>query len=442
MAVSSFNDLLQTILESGRVLIGNRKANNAEFQGLCEDLLSGKGEASGVALARLILDAYEASSEENRLKFFNILLNRFGADPDHVEQAIEDYKSEPGQKTLSALSESSEPRRRELLRRLNLAPGGTAAMVRMRAELLNFIKENQDLKLVDGDFQHLFTSWFNRGFLELHNLTWDTSASILEKLIRYEAVHAINGWDDLRRRLQPLDRRCFSFFHPRLTDEPLIFVEVALTKDIPDKILPILAENREDMLKASEATTAVFYSISNTQKGLAGISFGNFLIKQVAEDLRKELPNLKTFVTLSPAPAFARWLDKERANTDSSLFGDKLKGELALLDDPDCWQDENKQEQIRKPLMAAAACYYLQAKTPSGKPVDPVARFHLRNGARLEKLNFLGNPSAQGIKQSYGLMVNYLYTLSDIERNHEAFAVSGEVVTSSAIRKLLSGIDK
>jgi len=442
MAVSSFNDLLQTIFESGRVLIGNRKANNAEFQGLCEDLLSGKGEASGVALARLILDAYEASSEENRLKFFNILLNRFGADPDHVEQAIEDYKSEPGQKTLSALSESSEPRRRELLRRLNLAPGGTAAMVRMRAELLNFIKENQDLKLVDGDFQHLFTSWFNRGFLELHNLTWDTSASILEKLIRYEAVHAINGWDDLRRRLQPLDRRCFSFFHPRLTDEPLIFVEVALTKDIPDKILPILAENREDMLKASEATTAVFYSISNTQKGLAGISFGNFLIKQVAEDLRKELPNLKTFVTLSPAPAFARWLDKERANTDSSLFGDKLKGELALLDDPDCWQDENKQEQIRKPLMAAAACYYLQAKTPSGKPVDPVARFHLRNGARLEKLNFLGNPSAQGIKQSYGLMVNYLYTLSDIERNHEAFAVSGEVVTSSAIRKLLSGIDK
>ncbi len=437
MPVSFFNDLLQTVLERGRTVLGRPRVNgDADLVHLSEELLSGKGEASGVAQARLILDVYAASSAEKRLVFMDALVESFGADREAVEAAMSAYKDNPNETTLHRLFMVSEPRRQELMRRLNLAPGGTTALVRMREELLTHLSARPWLKVVDADLLHLFSSWFNRGFLVLQSLSWNSPASILEKLIRYEAVHHITGWDDLRRRLEPLDRRCYAFFHPRLADEPLIFVEVALTGDIPSEIAPLLAEERR-VLPAKEATTAVFYSISNTQKGLAGVSFGNFLIKQVAEDLRRELPNLKTFVTLSPVPGFAAWLERELAADDPSLIEEKTKRELEILKDATWPDDKDKREKVQKALMPAAASYFLKAKGQSGKPVDPVAKFHLRNGARLERINFLGNNSKQGLRQSHGVMVNYLYALDDIERNHEAFIGSGEVVASTTVKKLL-----
>ena len=269
--------------------------------------------------------------------------------------------------------------------------------MRVREELLRHVRKHPELRRVDADFAHLFSSWFNRGFLVLRHIDWTTPANILEKIIRYEAVHAIQNWDDLRNRLEPTDRRCYGFFHPQLVDEPLIFVEVALTESIPDRVGALLDLERTP-IEASEASTAVFYSISNTQKGLAGVSFGNFLIKQVVEDLKGELPDIKTFVTLSPVPGFASWLARERENEASEVLDPALREALRPLDEPGWHLDAAKVETVRAALIPVAAHYFLKARTPDGRPVDPVARFHLGNGARLERLNFLGDVSANGLQ--------------------------------------------
>jgi malonyl-CoA decarboxylase len=289
-----------------------------------------------------------------------------------------------------------------------------------------------ELRALDADFRHLFSSWFNRGFLVLRPIDWRTPANILEKIIRYEAVHAIQNWEDLRGRIEPPDRRCFAFFHPRLVDEPLIFVEVALTQEIPDAIAPLLVPTRR-AIKASDATTAVFYSISNCQKGLRGISFGNFLIKQVVEELRRELPKLTTFVTLSPVPDFARWLKGELASDVSMLPQDLRDGLAELRGEPLAELPES----LKRPMLSAAALYFTQAKAAGNLPRDSVARFHLGNGARLERINWQGDLSEKGVAQGYGLMVNYLYELADIEENHEAFADRGEIITGSEVRQHL-----
>ncbi|HEX8047093.1 malonyl-CoA decarboxylase domain-containing protein, partial [Rhizobium sp.] len=276
--------------------------------------------------------------------------------------------------------------------------------------------------------------WFNRGFLTLRPIDWSTPADILERIIKYEAVHEIAGWDELRRRLVPPDRRCFAFFHPRLADDPLIFVEVALTTAIPAAITDVLDESRSP-IAAQNATTAVFYSISNCQEGLRGISFGNFLIKQVVEDLRRDLPGLKTFVTLSPVPGFAGWLARLRKAADAGLNEQTLKT-LALLDEPD-WADDPQRSQAAKAVLLPLAARYFTKEQGNGKrPIDPVARFHLGNGARLERLNFLADRSQKAMRQSHGLMVNYLYKLDDIEKNHEALAQHGEVAASPEVKKL------
>ncbi len=289
---------------------------------------------------------------------------------------------------------------------------------------------------LDCDFEHLFASWFNRGFLVLRHIDWTTPAHILEKIIRYEAVHAIAGWDDLRARIEPPDRRCFAFFHPALADEPLIFVEVALTDQIAPAIAPILSQARKP-LQPQAATTAVFYSISNCQKGLAGVTFGNFLIKQVVEDLTREVPTLKTFVTLSPVPGFSAWLARERrADSPQGLLPEDVET-LRALDDPDWAADKVRAEAVRKALIPAAAAYFLRAKNERGRPLDPVARFHLGNGARLDRINFLGDTSTKGLAQSHGLMVNYLYDLAAIERNHETYANLGTVVAAPAVTREL-----
>lgn len=436
MVTQFINDLVQSLGDRSRSLLGWSRdvVHQGDLAGIGEALLSRRGEASGVALARTLLESYAGAPPATRLDFLTALAERFGPDLDRLDRAVKEYGREPGPAAALALQDAAESKRQELFRRLNLAPGGTAALVRMRAELLDHLGDRPDLRPVDADFTHLFGSWFNRGFLSLRPIDWTTPANILERIIRYEAVHEIDGWDDLRGRLEPADRRCFGFFHPQLADEPLIFVEVALTSDMPGAIAPLLAPDRRPIAPA-DATTAVFYSISNTQRGLAGVSFGHFLIKQVAEDLKRDLPNLRHFVTLSPVPGFARWLDQERSK-DGRHLDAATRAALAVLDEPGWRDDPARADAVRRALMPAAATYMLRAKTPAGRPLDPVARFHLGNGARLERLNPFGDVSPKGMKQSYALMVNYGYDLAEIERNHEIYAERGEVIAAPAIRKL------
>ncbi|MFL4978240.1 MAG: malonyl-CoA decarboxylase [Xanthobacteraceae bacterium] len=442
MNTSFFGELLQTITERGRALIdragARRESSAARSQNLvelCDELLSRRGEASGVALARDILTRYDQLTTGPRIAFFEALATRFGPDHERLTGAIEQWRREPTEETIAELHDAAESRRQELFRRINLAPGGTAGLVDMREQLLEAMTHRDDLAAVDADFVHLFSSWFNRGFLVLRRIDWATPAIILEKIIRYEAVHRIRGWDDLRRRIDPPDRRCYAFFHPALVDDPLIFVEVALTRDIPSGIAPILTSQRE-AIQPDRATTAVFYSISNCQRGLTGVTFGHFLIKQVAEEISREIPNISTFVTLSPVPGFADWLARERAREVSTVLSDDDRAALAHLDTQGWWQMPNTRDAVREPLVRAAAWYFLHGRSKNGTPLDPVARFHLGNGARLEQINWLADTSAKALSQSHGLMVNYLYDLKNIEKNHEAYAETRTIVTSNTVKRL------
>lgn len=441
MNASFFGELLQAISDRGRLLIDRgrgRRDGPAEttknLADLCEELLSNRGEASGVALAREILARYAELTIGPRIAFFEALATRFGVDPARIEAAIAAWPGKPPDAAAAELHAVTEPRRLELLRRLNLAPQATSALVDMRGQLLDTLPRRDDLAMVDADFANLFSTWFNRGFLVLRRIDWSTPAVILEKIIRYEAVHQIRDWMDLRARIDSPDRRCYAFFHPAMVDEPLIFVEVALTREIPGAIAPILEMKREP-LDPERATTAVFYSISNCQRGLAGVSFGSFLIKQVVADITRDMPRLSTFVTLSPTPNFAGWLTRQRAEPTPALSeGDR--NALAGLDKPEWWSDQALIEEMRDPMLRAAATYFMTARNKSGSPYDAVARFHLGNGARLERLNWPGDLSDRGRKQSFGLMVNYLYDLGDIEKNHEAYAESRTVIASNPIRRL------
>lgn len=435
-----FSELLSTISERGRTILRlknwpqDSSGRAGSLIDLCRALLTGRGEASGVAIAAEVLGHYRLLDDLGRTSFFSAIADQFGPDQERLAAALEKWRSEPNDAGAAAIHYASEPKRLELFRRLNRAPGGTAALVDMRADLLKEARTNRALAQVDKDFTHLFGSWFNRGFLVLRRIDWSTPASILERIIRYEAVHQIHDWNDLRRRIDPVDRRCYAFFHPALVDEPLIFVEVALVEQIPGAIAPLLATERIPVAP-ERARTAVFYSISNCQKGLAGVSFGNFLIKQVVEELRRELPRIENFVTLSPVPGFRAWL----AKADDAPLDDEARAQIAAVDDPAWSSDPEAAERLRKIVEPLAAHYFLKARTPDGRVVDSVARFHLGNGARLERINFMGDLSKKGLRESAGVMVNYLYDLDDIERNHEAFANQGEVVASGAVKRLLKG---
>ena len=441
MNTAFFSEMLQSIADRSRALIKRERREpaherSAELVEQCEELLSGRGEASGVALAQEILAGYAELTTGPRIAFFEALATTFGHDRPAIDRAIAAWRQAPSDETAGELHAASEPRRLELFRRLNLAPGGTAALVRMREQLLDAMDHRDDLGVVDNDFVHLFSSWFNRGFLVLRRIDWSTSAAILEKIIRYEAVHEIRDWADLRRRIDPPDRRCYAFFHPALVDEPLIFVEVALTRAIPGAIAPILSDKREPV-DPQRATAAVFYSITNCQRGLAGVTFGHFLIKQVVEEVSREVPRVASFVTLSPAPNFANWLDRERANSASVALDEHDREALSALDQDGWWRSSEITENLKEPFLRAAAWYYLRARNSRGVPVDSVARFHLGNGARLERLDWLADTSERALRQSYGLMVNYLYDLDYIERNHEAYAQQRAVVAASAVTRLV-----
>jgi malonyl-CoA decarboxylase len=406
----------------------------------CRALLASDGEASSISLASRALGMYNRLMTEERTRFFEGLASEFAADPARIDQAYEAYREQRDNSRLQALFDACEPRRQELFRRLNLASNGTYELVRMREGLLALLRERsgdkQELEAIDADFAHLFGSWFNRGFLVLKRIDWNTPASILEKIIRYEAVHEIRDWDDLRRRLDARDRRCFAFFHPAIGDEPLIFVEVALCKGLPDRIQPILSgesAGEREIDDPEAADSAAFFGISNCQTGLRGISFGNFLIKQVVQELKLELPQLKHFVTLSPVPGFAAWLAERR---DDDRLPDELRQVLHELDAPDWHLDPAQSERLKAVVKPLAARYLVEEKNARGLPLNPVARFHLGNGAELHRINWLGDISTKGLKQAAGLMVNYLYVLDDIERNHENYTANATVVCSNAVRDL------
>jgi malonyl-CoA decarboxylase len=447
--VSFLQELMNTVAEQGRQYLPwplRGAGAGDEMETLAAALVSSRGEASGVVVARELLSRYRTASADEKRAFFRYLAEALQPDREQARIAAGAFAKEPTDATLARLQAAVESPRQEFFRRLNLAPGATAEIVAMRRDLLRQPKGDPALSAalaqVDGDLMHLLYSWFNRGFLVLRRIDWQTPAAILDKIIAYEAVHEIQGWDDLRRRLDPADRRCFAFFHPSLIDEPLIFVEVALMAASPEGIADVLHEERKATAGGPAPTTAVFYSISNCQEGLKGISFGNFLIKQVAEELAKEHPSLKTFVTLSPVPHFARWLDRVRADAAAGIVTAADRTALASLNNPE-WVDEPAVEIVLKPtLMALAAHYFLLAKTADGRPVDPVARFHLGNGARLERINWLGDASGKGLAEAHGLMVNYRYELKEIEANHEAYANEGTVVASRAVKSLLRRDDK
>jgi malonyl-CoA decarboxylase len=437
MSSDFFSGMLASISERGRTLLrragpSDARQDASDLIELCEALLSGAGEASGTAIAREVLDRYHDLDEAGRISFFETLAHNYGPDQEKLQRAIEAWRARPTGDGASDLHFASEPRRQELFRRLNRAPGGTGDLVALRADLLDVKDGHEDLAALDRDIVHLLSSWFNRGFLVLRKIDWSTPAIVLEKIIRYEAVHEIRDWDDLRRRIDPVDRRCYGFFHPALVDEPLIFVEVALTEQIPGAIAPLLAEDRQPV-PIERARTAVFYSISNCQRGLGGITFGNFLIKQVVEELRRELPKLDNFVTLSPVPGFMQWLK----SADDVPLSEGDRALLEKLEQPDWTDDPQLSAHLRSVLEPLAAYYFLKARTAKGRLIDSVARFHLGNGARLERIDWLGDLSPKALRESAGIMVNYLYRLDDIEKNHEAYANKGEVAASSAVKKLL-----
>jgi len=402
--------------------VAARAADN--LVALCDSLLSERGEVSGGRLAAEAMTAYEELSESARDAFFTQLLDHYAADPDKVSRAIDAYRADPHPARLNELHVAAESRRQELFRRLNTAPGGTRTLVQMRADLLKTLDDHPDRAIVEADLLHLFRSWFNRGFLVMQRIDWRTSALILERLIQYEAVHQIQGWDDLRRRLEK-DRRCYAFFHPALPDEPLIFIEAALTPGILGYVRPLL-DPQSTVEDPDAARCAIFYSITNCQAGLRGVSFGNFLIKQVVEDLSREFRRIRKFATLSPIPGFRSWLTVHRELMSASLAALTLDGPAALAAVVDPARDE---------IMQLCAYYLLHAKRERA-PLDPVARFHLANGARLARLNWGGDLSFAGFASSLGITANYVYRIADVEENHEAYAKDFKVVASFTLERL------
>ena len=381
---------------------------------LLKKITESRGEASALLYSEKLMEKIEHFDEKTLLEFFIMLAQEFDMNKDELSKSVNDYNLDSSGGNYQIMESNFQSKRIGLFKKLNSVERGTIRLVNIREKLLGFLKEHAELKKVDIDLTNLFKNWFNRGFLVTHPISWNTSAKLLEKIVQYEAVHEISSWLDLRNRLEPDDRRCYSFFYPTMEEEPLIFVEVALTSKAPSKIDEILDINRE-IINPKDSTTAVFYSISNCQKGLKGISFGNFLLKQVVIDLKKELPNLDNFITLSPVPGFSKWLDK----TNPTLLGKII--------------DESSLVTCEKEVLENAIKYFFYAKQNDGLPIDPVQKFHLSNGASLDKIHSLGDLSKRGISNSAGLMVNYKYEMKTLEKNHEKYFSEGIIAASKRL---------
>ena len=428
--INFFNDLINSLFDKP-----NKKKSFNFFsdkkkilstRDFIDNVALAKGEVSALGYAEFLMQHCEKLDEKELIIFFKLMRENFDISSLELSQAVDEYKVNSNSENLITLMKFSEPKRREIFRRCNGISRGTIRLVNLRKRLLGILKKNPELRAVDYDLVYLLKNWFNRGFLILRPINWETPAHILEKIIAYEAVHEINSWDELRLRLAPKDRRCFAFFHPAMQDEPIIFVEVALMKNIPSKIQDVLEEKR-DFLEPDEANVAVFYSISNCQKGLSGISFGNFLIKQVANDLKFEFNNIKKFVTLSPVPGLRNWIKNKKPKFEMTL--EKFKKSEQFL-------------KVEPSLMNCAGNYFLKSDRSDGMPNDPVARFHLGNGASLEQINYLGDTSLNGLNLSGGLMVNYLYDLDKVEENHEAYTSENKLnISKNAKKDLIQHIE-
>lgn len=458
MPIHWLQNVIDSIADRGRELIGldSSENNSRDIQSFCQQLLNGAGEASGIALSQQILREYHNMNDEQKFSFYQLLDEQFAPGFENIETAMARYQASRSTNDLIALTTAVEAPRQELFRRLNMAPKGTASLVELRADLLKQLRTHPSFKSIDSDLKHLLSSWFNRGFLQLSLIDWQSPAEILEKIINYEAVHEIRGWDDLRRRLMK-DRRCFAFFHPAMPNEPLIFVEVALVKGLSDEVDSLINPNTPE-LDPQQADTAIFYSINNTQAGLRSISFGNFLIKQVLTELTKECPWLKVSSTLSPIPGFRstldKWLDSDEKSAQYIEFDNILQQHAAaLLDevntqislDSDLTDKQslatllqnhlNKENVTQGNILTELALSFLSLSNSENQLADPVAMFHLSNGACLERINTFADMSEHGQETSYGVMVNYLYDLNTVELNHEAFVTKGNIKMSDTLQK-------
>ena len=420
----------------------NKKLDAAKLT--AKKLLSARGEANAQSMAIKLIDCYEHLDKRSQTEFFNYLSSEFNPDPTLVVDAANRYNTERNESSLIHLFQTVEPPRQELLRRVNRAPAGTATILKMRQTLLSYLKDHPAFRAADSDMHHLLSSWFNPGFLELHQITWNSPAQLLEKIIEHESVHAIDGWDDLRRRLQP-DRRCFAFFHPQLPGEPLIFVEVALVPGIA-KDIGGLINKQAPVGEPKSFKAAIFYSISNCQPGLKGVSLGNFLIKRVAQKLIEEIPSLKIFSTLSPIPGFTQWLDAGAPLPEEKLSPAQTRkwqeAQKSLAVGSMGWAERMKAgwhpercDEAEKTALMRLCSLYLMFKTPEPRG-DAVGKFHLSNGATLHQINWAADLSKKGLQHSAGIMVNYLYELDKVEEQHEAFS-NKRVRYSRGVEKLV-----
>jgi len=426
-------NIIESIADAGEKFLDLAYLRGTPVQELLElsyDLISHKGLASGIALARQVVSHYNQLDKNEKLEYFLELIKITEVDIREIKARAEELYKNPGPETREKLNKSLKTKCQKLFSRMNMAPNGTKAIVQLREDLLEFLPKYPQLKPLDVDLRTLLTTWFNPGFLVLKKIDWETEAAVLEKIIQYETVHHIGNWNDLKQRLVN-NRRCFAYFHPALDDDPLIFVEVALTRKIAASVQAILNDNQNDLKR----DTAIFYSINNCQRGLKRIPLGNFLIKMVATEIARENPNIKTFSSLSPVTGFAGWLKAELKSKKSMLFGND-RDVLKQVLNPGWHKDTRLVKKIKKPLMRACAHYLVNEKR-GDKPLNSVARFHFGNGAELYRINWMGNSSKHGIDDSFGVMVNYLYDLKNIESNHEDYMINGGLAVSRSVRKLL-----
>ena len=425
--ISSIADVGQKLFKKSVV-----KKNDLEsIISLCDDLISNKGAAFGITVARDITDLYQTLSLEKKLLFFKKINEKFRPNHTKVTEAIDDYKTEQNDKNLFKLFVTSEGQRRELFRRMNMSPNGISTIVSLREDLLKILNENKELKPLDNDLRELFKSWFNPGFLKLAKITWDTKAAVLEKIIQYERVHKIKDMNELKRRLGE-DRRFFSYFHPALEDEPIIFVQVALTNGLGKSIQEIMKPSSEG---AKKYDTATFYSISNCQEGLSRVTLGNFLIKRVVYEIQEELPNIKNFGTLSPIPGFRDWFTTLDEKIIQNILGKIPYSNVSFLKSTDLKVGDGRIVSNKHAIIKLVAHYLMNEKNKKGLPINDVCRFHLGNGAIIDDIVINANVSDVGFKRSFGVMVNYLYELKNIEKNHEDYINNKKIIISNSLKK-------
>ena len=432
----NLKQIISSIADAGQKLfnIKNIKKNDLDsILSLCEDLISNKGAAFGITVARDITELYPTLSKEKKLLFFQKINEKYKPSFSKVNKAIDTYKNSQNEKTLSDLFKVLEGKRREFFRRMNMAPNGTSAIVSLREDLLKILKNNNELRPLDDDLRHLFRAWFNPGFLKLEKITWDTKAAILEKIIKYERVHQMKDMNELKRRLGE-DRRFYSYFHPALEDEPIIFVQVALTKGLGKSIQELMKPSNG---KHEKYDTATFYSISNCQDGLSRVTLGNFLIKRVVYEIQEELPHIKNFGTLSPIPGFVEWFSYLEESKIKNILGNLVNLNMSFLKSQDLKIGDCRIVENKAALTKLVAHYIVNEKNPEGLPINDVSRFHLGNGAIVEDITVNANISEIGFKRSFGIMVNYLYELKNIEKNHEDYINSKKVIVSDKITKYL-----